>query len=67
MNLPFETPEELAGLAQEFLGELAADEYPYVAEHVEQHLPDRRPDDKSEFEFGLDLILDGLERLRHTA
>ena len=37
---------------------------PHLAEHVEQHLKPRDPDDEGEFAFGLDLILDGLERIR---
>jgi hypothetical protein len=36
---------------------------PHLAEHVEQHLKPADPDAESEFVFGLDLILDGLERL----
>jgi AcrR family transcriptional regulator len=55
--------EELAVLATAFLEELPADEFPYVAEHVHQHLKERNPDDEGEFAFGLDLILDGLERI----
>jgi AcrR family transcriptional regulator len=35
---------------------------PHLAEHVEQHLRERRPDEQGPFEFGLDLILDGLAR-----
>ena len=38
--------------------------YPHVAEHAEQHLAG---EGVSEFEFGLDLILDGLERSRVSA
>ena len=41
-----------------------AREFPYLTEHVDQHLKPRQPDDEGEFAFGLDLILDGLERLR---
>jgi hypothetical protein len=40
---------------------------PHLVEHVEQHMKPRDPADKSEFEFGLDLILDGLERMRDAA
>jgi AcrR family transcriptional regulator len=36
---------------------------PHLEEHIRQHLDDQ-PGDTSEFEFGLDLLLDGLERLR---
>jgi AcrR family transcriptional regulator len=66
-NMPFETHEELVGLAEAFLRELPADRYPYFAEHAQWHIRESSADDPSEFEFGLDLILDGLERLRSTA
>jgi AcrR family transcriptional regulator len=39
-----------------------ADALPHLAEHAHQHLRERGPDDPRPFEFGLDLILDGLER-----
>ena len=42
----------------------SSQDFPHLAEHVEQHLMPRPPDDEGEFVFGLDLILDGLERLR---
>lgn len=60
-------PQDLSDLAATFLREHSVDEYPYLVEHVEQHLKERSADDVSEFEFGLDLILDGLERVRDTA
>jgi Tetracyclin repressor-like, C-terminal domain len=41
--------------------------YPYLAEHGEQHLSPDAPDGRQEFEFGLDLILDGLKRRRRSA
>jgi AcrR family transcriptional regulator len=44
--------------------ELAIDEYPYLVEHMEQHTESKGENGKSEFEFGLDLILDGLETIR---
>jgi AcrR family transcriptional regulator len=49
-----------------FLREIAA-EYPYLAEHVEQHVTESGPGDEGEFELGLDLILDGLERIRRSS
>jgi AcrR family transcriptional regulator len=45
-----------------FLRNLPIDEYPYLAEHTEQHLAIPRAGETA-FEFGLDLILDGLERI----
>jgi AcrR family transcriptional regulator len=55
--------EELEALATEFLETFPADEYPDLALHIRQHA---EPGEEHEgtFEFGLDLVLDGLERLR---
>jgi AcrR family transcriptional regulator len=53
-------------IVETFLEQLHADEYPDFVEHVMQHLEPRRGDEGG-FELGLDLILDGLERLRDTA
>ena len=41
--------------------------YPYLAEHGEQHMAADAPNGKQEFEFGLDLILDGLKRRRRKS
>jgi AcrR family transcriptional regulator len=66
LNFPIETKEELAEMAAKFLEDFPADEYPYLAEHIRQHV-DPGDSDEGAFEFGLDLILDGLERLRDNA
>lgn len=66
VNLPFESDEELAALASSFVEQLSREEYPYLAEHIDQHLLPPDPESEGEFAFGLDLILDGLERLRDT-
>ena len=63
-SMPFDTHEELVELAVAFLPTIPEDRFPYFAEHGRQHLLPPDPEEKSEFEFGLDLILDGLERLR---
>jgi hypothetical protein len=65
-SFPIETKEELAEMAAKFLEDFPVDEYPYLAEHIRQHV---EPGDSDEgaFEFGLDLILDGLERMRDRA
>ncbi len=39
----------------------------FLIEHIEQHTKPDSPDARTEFEFGLDLILDGLERVRDEA
>ena len=64
MNLPSHTSEEAAVLAENILRELPADEYPHLAEMIIEHALKPGYDYAEEFEFGLDLILDGLERLR---
>jgi AcrR family transcriptional regulator len=58
--------EELEQLAATFLETFPADEYPDLALHIRQH---SEPGDEHEgtFEFGLDLVLNGLERLRDAA
>jgi AcrR family transcriptional regulator len=58
--------EALPELAATFLRELPVDELPYLVEHVHQHLKEPRPGDEGAFAFGLDLILDGLERILAT-
>ena len=63
-NLPSGTPEELAGMSEVILRELPAGEYPHLHEAIVGHVLARGFDYADEFEFGLDLILDGLERLR---
>ncbi len=61
MNLG--TDDDLANMATTFLEKLPREELPHLAEHIEQHLRERSPEEEGEFAFGLDLILDGLNRL----
>ena len=67
VSMPFDTREELVDLAERFLREIPVDVYPYVVEHAREHMQPPDPDAPTAFEFGLDLILDGLERLRKSA
>ena len=66
LSFPFDS-KELANIGATFLRELPVDEYPYLAEHIEWHLTESSDDNEGEFAFGLDLILDGLERMRDKA
>ena len=50
--------------AERFLEELPRGDLPHLVEHVHVHMAPDRPGDVGEFEFGLDLILEGLERRR---
>jgi hypothetical protein len=54
---------DLGDVAAAFLRSLQVDEFPYLVEHVQQHLSPH-DDGVSEFEYGLDLILEGLKRAR---
>jgi AcrR family transcriptional regulator len=50
-----------------FLASLPSGEFRYLLEHAEQHISRSKRNDVPEFEFGLDLILDGLEKIRVKA
>jgi AcrR family transcriptional regulator len=67
MNMPLRTPEQVAEVGQNILRQLPVDEYPHLAEMIVGHAMQPGYDYAEEFEFGLDLILDGLERLRPRA
>jgi AcrR family transcriptional regulator len=58
LNLPFEV-EETQQVSADVLGQLPAHEYPHVVEVITEIMQSGREED---FEFGLDLILDGLQR-----
>jgi len=63
INLPLQGPEQVAEVGESILRQLAG-EYPHLAEMITEHAMKPRYDYADEFEFGLDLILDGLERRR---
>lgn len=61
-SLPFGAGDETATLAQSIMAQFAAGEYPHLTELATEHVLRPGYDFGGEFEFGLDLILDGLER-----
>jgi AcrR family transcriptional regulator len=61
------TPEEVSNLEAKFAQTITADAYPYLHEHAQQHFSEGPHREVSAFEFGLDLILDGLKKTRDTA
>jgi AcrR family transcriptional regulator len=63
-GLPFQTADEAAEVTQAMFARIPVDRYPHVVELATQHALQPGYDYGAEFEFGLDLILDGLERLR---
>jgi AcrR family transcriptional regulator len=66
-SLPFDTGEETAELAQAMLARFPAQEYPHLAEFTFRHVLQPGYDYGSEYEYGLDLILDGLDRALRVA
>lgn len=66
LRLPFGTATEVAEQAESVLEELPTDEYPHLAEMAQEHAMGPGFDYLHEFEFGLELILDGLEGLRDS-
>ena len=56
-------PGQMEALAAAFFAQAQAGEYRYLLEHAQVHEQEPDPEDEGEFAFGLDLILDGLERL----
>ena len=61
-DLPFDTPDEVAQLAQVMLAQFPADTYPHLAAFTSEHILQPGYDFGAEFEFGLELILEGLSR-----
>jgi AcrR family transcriptional regulator len=77
-NLPFDSAAEAAAVAEEQVREFAeladerqmaelAEEFPYLFEVVAGHVAKVGYDFAAAFEYGLDLILDALEKRRDTA
>ena len=65
-SLPFDTPEKTTQVAQEIFGQFAAGTYPHLTELTIQHVLRPGYHYGGEFEIGLDLILDALERAAST-
>src|SRR5512132_1041256 len=61
------TAEEISNFGAKFEQTITADAYPYLHEHAQQHSSEGPHREVSAFEFGLDLIVDGLKKIRDTA
>ena len=59
MNLP----EDMQALAAEVLAQVPAEEFPAFVEHIGEHMRESHDTDVGAFEFGLELLLDGFERM----
>ena len=67
MNLPFESGDDVAEIAETMLEPFPVNEYPNLVEFLAKHVMKPGYDYGDEFEYGLDLILRGLEMARQTA
>ena len=61
MNLPFQTTAEVAEMAENMLQPFPVNEYPNLVEFITEHAMKSGYDYGDEFEYGLDVLLDGLE------
>ena len=61
-NLPFQGGEQIGELAEAILDSLPADEYPHLVEFTAEHALQPGYAFGNSFEFGLDLLLDGIDR-----
>ena len=62
-GLPFEGPESVGDVAEPIIELMGAGEYPHLTEMAASYYLQPGYDFGDEFAFGLDLVLDGLERL----
>ena len=65
-SLPFDS-SDVADIAESMLKQFPVDTYPYLAEIMFEHVMKPGYDYANEFEFGLDLVLEGLERMYDKA
>jgi AcrR family transcriptional regulator len=61
------TEEETADLAAKFAQTITPDAFPHLHEHAEQHFNEGPHHDVRAFDFALDLIVDGLKKIRDAA
>ncbi|MDT7552730.1 MAG: hypothetical protein QOI16_1266 [Pseudonocardiales bacterium] len=66
-SLPFDSPEDTATAARLIMARFVSGQYPHLTEIAVEHVLQPGYNYGDEFVFGLDLILDGLERARHAA
>jgi len=67
MNLPFDALDDISEMAQTMLEPFPDGEYPNLVAFITEHAMQPGYDFANEFEWGLDVVLDGIERERATA
>lgn len=63
-NLPFDAGDDVGELAQEIVGDLDPEQFPHLVELAVEHVMLPGYDFADEFEHGLTLVLDALDRSR---
>ena len=64
LNLPFEHSRQVGELAEAMLQPFPVNEYPNLVEFLAEHVMKPGYDYSDEFEYGLDVVLDGLDMRR---
>ncbi len=64
MNLPFEDTSDIVEMSETMLAPFPPGEYQNLADFITEYAMKPGYDYANEFEYGLDVILDGLERVR---
>jgi AcrR family transcriptional regulator len=67
MNMPLDTPAEVDAMAHDMFEPFPANEYPNLTEFVTDHVLKPGYDYAEEFEYGLEVILNGLEQALTTS
>jgi len=65
-TMPFDTPAELVELTGSIMEQFRPEDYPHLAEMAVEHILQPGYDHAAEFEYGLDVILDALDRTRRA-
>ena len=64
MNLPFDALDDISEMAQSMLEPFPAGEYPNLSAFITEHAMQPGYDFANEFEWGLDVVMDGIDRER---
>jgi AcrR family transcriptional regulator len=67
MNLPFDALDDISEMAQSMLEPFPEGEYPNMVAFITEHAMQPGYDFANEFAWGLDVVLDGVERERASA
>ncbi|MFE4834918.1 TetR/AcrR family transcriptional regulator [Arthrobacter sp. NPDC056691] len=62
-TLPINGPETVTEVAEQMMGQYSAGDYPHLVEFSIEHVMKPGYDYGAEFEFGLDLVLEGLAKV----